>query len=1388
MTKKVYTQSIIKWLIGIGATGGTLIGGIFMYLMAVGAISNVSYSPDSMCAGTVTDPCYAYINFTAEEDIFIYPTNYDPYGRDTIFNFDPNVKSWKLERSWGSGWREIPMNTSCTGTWCGAPDNTGKTTYAVAFRKGKTYQIRLTAYKNKPYENIKWGAFSGVDEIDPIWYGVEKNKININTVFTPTSETTCNGIICTKIYYSEIKYVLEDSKWKNVEEARSLKGSGIDCMVISDGENIAECIDWNYTTVTLRIGKSKNFAKESPIRIIGVDGEKSRVDYKFNSVSDKKQIIVPLSKSEVVHFGENSSFIYRGNQNVVQDTYVDEANPNTNYGDGAVFYVLNSTTASTRREIYMRFDNVTLPENTYHFPGSEIRMWVWQNNLDAGETQNVGVYYLANQSWNESLITWNNKGSLGNFYGPVAYKTYDSSSTSLNLLDNYISFYNTTGNTSILNNFSGNLSFYIRTDSYSGSPSSLDSMGFYSSEGTNVAYLQLRYISGNGFCWQESANISNQKGTDGNCGQVYNGSYSFTGTWNDTSKMIDGDWETSTDINASSTISINYTKPNNANISGAYAISSNYFSPYTYASSSAIASVQIPSECVIGYQLQLKYAKDWSSNYDSLYCWSYKNNNWLSLDDSEFFSMSTFREESILWNTNKDNEAPFMNITTPSNSSIFTNTNYVTFDHETWDNTGIWSCWYSMDGGINTTVSCNGSVSRYFLNGTHTVRVYSNDSWGNLAYDDVTFTIGRNDTFLIVDGTINKAKTSTITTPAMGVLGATRTDYTPAQYATLEFSGTANGWAAGTVETSSNWRELFYNFSVSNIEDIDTINASWRGASPTTDVNNSVPQFGFYIWNFTANSWKVINQTYSETLNMSQYSPLTFWNLIDDPQNFVQNGRFYMGVIGDYIWQETSGSCAFIYSYDGKKYNLEGHLADMAVHKDMEYTTHNMLNKLVKQGDYYKIGLREVIPETQYIDDLELLKIKSNTEIVSNQFKDEFYTIQEKKSPLYALDENYRLKNSKIKNDDGEYWVGDLNKIDIDNPPMWNVLQMKFWEFRFWDKLKCKIFGKCQTEEFTLVIDGKQTGHLHYQWGTMMTAIEGANKTAYDIMNNNEIIKNNVLSWAENNSLLYIYQKIDGEWQLVDYIGYGNSFVDHTYGVRLNHTKGDNVDIRIVGGVYAYEIDQVYIDTKPQRNIEIEVLRPEFGNETNMNNLNNGKLLSQDKDYMTMDFGDYVNVNFYDPDPQEENDRFLLRSNAYSESYTFNKRKHDIDFYKKAISQEGYERKTLLREFLESPYFNVTYPTERDYLHDTLYEYYPTLLITYTAEEEPPANDTCTYTSGNWNIDCADNCVISSPVNLGGNTITFTGSGTVTLNERVTGYNKFAIFPSCKIVNFNKLM
>lgn len=87
-------------------------------------------------------------------------------------------------------------------------------------------------------------------------------------------------------------------------------------------------------------------------------------------------------------------------------------------------------------------------------------------------------------------------------------------------------------------------------------------------------------ISNAFFCYQESANTTNQSGTDGACGLSYNGSYIFSAGWTDApignnqNVTIDGNYSTESFPALAGTVTLNsnYTKPSLANASSVWQI------------------------------------------------------------------------------------------------------------------------------------------------------------------------------------------------------------------------------------------------------------------------------------------------------------------------------------------------------------------------------------------------------------------------------------------------------------------------------------------------------------------------------------------------------------------------------------------------------------------------------------------------------------------------------------------------------------------------------------------------------------------------------------------------------------------------------------------------
>jgi len=303
--------------LGIGLSGGTVIGLIFLYLAQLGYITVTGYSNDTVCAGTIEQPCYAYINFTTKQDIFIYPTNYDPYGRNSTFNFSPAIRDWRLQLKWGNGWRNILLNQSCTGTWCGLSNSKDTRLFSFAFRKGKVYQIRILGYKYNPSDSVKWGAFN---TIDPVWEGIEQRTVTKHT-FTPNTEiieyADRLGNVATIYIGSNFVDSNGTLKAEYEQSGKSLKNcefcDSIYILSINyDNKNHIVVNDYNLTNFDICV--ASNETGNIPLRVNTLNNSfDSKTQQQVTQKITKSEITVPITKSVILDSKDKEDLISNKN-------------------------------------------------------------------------------------------------------------------------------------------------------------------------------------------------------------------------------------------------------------------------------------------------------------------------------------------------------------------------------------------------------------------------------------------------------------------------------------------------------------------------------------------------------------------------------------------------------------------------------------------------------------------------------------------------------------------------------------------------------------------------------------------------------------------------------------------------------------------------------------------------------------------------------------------------------------------------------------------------------------------------------------------------------------------------------------------------------------------
>ena len=163
--RRVYGDKMKEYAKKAGIVSIPLVFVIFMYLFAVGDINITGHSGDVQCAGTVDNPCMAYVNFTTLKDVYIYPMNRSDL--IWVFGTDKPLKDLVIQRRWGNSWRTIDLTKTYS----------VKVKYALKLSAFQSYEFRFIGYKNNPSDDIKWS----LGYLDPMWFGVkEKNGLSIS--------------------------------------------------------------------------------------------------------------------------------------------------------------------------------------------------------------------------------------------------------------------------------------------------------------------------------------------------------------------------------------------------------------------------------------------------------------------------------------------------------------------------------------------------------------------------------------------------------------------------------------------------------------------------------------------------------------------------------------------------------------------------------------------------------------------------------------------------------------------------------------------------------------------------------------------------------------------------------------------------------------------------------------------------------------------------------------------------------------------------------------------------------------------------------------------------------------------------------------------------------
>ena len=227
--------------------------------------------------------------------------------------------------------------------------------------------------------------------------------VSAEITYTSSTKTTDNSIT----YYSGIRYGTENGEWLKIEDMKSLKGTGIDCVVDYDGMHKAECLDWNYTSIRVKFYDDKITENKDKIQVKiyepTTDGwsEKSAIAIDLSLQKDLTKWI-DVNYGDKIHYGEKSTSITlkEANTSISEDAPINSADlADNNYGHGSEGNIGEDNSAR-QGSIYFKYNITGLPSGITITDAKAYYNIKSNTGLTAGETS-VWIWGSLNQTWQE---------------------------------------------------------------------------------------------------------------------------------------------------------------------------------------------------------------------------------------------------------------------------------------------------------------------------------------------------------------------------------------------------------------------------------------------------------------------------------------------------------------------------------------------------------------------------------------------------------------------------------------------------------------------------------------------------------------------------------------------------------------------------------------------------------------------------------------------------------------------------------------------------------------------------------------------------------------------------------------------------------------------------
>ncbi len=269
----------------------------------------------------------------------------------------------------------------------------------------------------------------------------------------------------------------------------------------------------------------------------------------------------------------------------------------------------------------------------------------------------------------------------------------------------------------------------------------------------------------------------------------------------------------------------------------------------------------------------------------------------------------------------------------------------------------------------------------------------------------------------------------------------------------------------------------------------------------------------------------------------------------------------------------SSGSCPFIYSWDGENYVLEGEAYGIAVGKALELNTVTTLPSLKPIDSLLSIKITNERPETHYTNQIKLYAIETGQNVIPVlDSENRPWPVYNPISPKKAVDHSGNNILQLIQNFDGNFWQSDLLNTD------------PFSDFE--DTIELSFTRLQQSETASLVIRAINTKLVNSVFDQIYGYLGTSSlQFAIDLETDKELIQT-LKDWIQFGSLRATVWNGD-MWIDAGLIYPEANEVAFTRVIRLDLSKipGEEVKIRLKSLTDVWKIDVIQMDTTPVQSL-----------------------------------------------------------------------------------------------------------------------------------------------------------------------------------------------------------